>query len=496
MAVTLSSAQDVPWTPTQSTGLTSVRITTPEKYRFTSLDAEDFQLSVPEGWTVQVYAAGLLFAKPRFMAWGPDSVLYVANMNRSNILALPDKNRDGVADTVLVAASGFSFGNDVRFYRDTMFVAQEAGLVKLWRSNPLSTTFDQRAVVINKAQQPNQTGGNHRTRTVVLDTNTQRIYFTVGSRSNAARESTIGAERATIEEYAWDGTGRRVYAHGIRNAVGMTLHPRTGRLWANNNGSDNQGNDVPPEWVDIVRDQGFYGYPVAYHVGNWMNLTIGGYSNLLPLTARDSQNVASMVPPAALVAAHCAPMALEFVSGESQRLFGTGALMVMRGSWNRSPASGAKVVFLEFDSDEDTIANVVRDVVTGFMRDSTNTETRWARPVGLVTAADGSFYLSLDDGKPCILKFTPPPRTSVHEQHRTGSLIRSSSHGLDVSAGSHATITIYDLVGRLVFRGVTDDHGRLLISRPTQPQPGPLAVVVTTLQASKTELILFDSSNE
>lgn len=496
MAVTLCSAQEVPWTPTESTGLTSVRITTPDKYRFTGLDAEEFRLSVPEGWTVTVYAAGLSFAKPRFMAWGPDSVLYVANMNRSNILALPDKNRDGVADTIVVAASGFSFGNDVRFYRDTMFVAQEAGLVKLWRSDPSSTTFDQRAVVINKAQQPNQTGGNHRTRTVVLDTNTRRIYFSVGSRSNAARESTVGAERGTIEEYSWDGTGRRVYAHGVRNAVGMTLHPRTGRLWANNNGSDNQGNDVPPEWVDIVRDQGFYGYPVAYHIGNWMNFSIGGYGNLLPLTAQDSQNVASMVPPAALVAAHCAPMAIEFVDGECQRRFGTGLLMVMRGSWNRSPASGAKVVFLEFDNDEDTIANVVRDVVTGFIRDSTNTETRWARPVGLVTAADGSFYLSLDDGKPCILKFTPPPTTSSPQQHQRGSLLRRSSHGVEVNAILPAIVTIYDMMGRLVFQSATDERGRLFVSRLTHTQHGPYAVVVTTSQTSTTELMMFGSAIE
>ena len=84
----------------------------------------------------------------------------------------------------------------------------------------------------------------------------------------ADREST----RALIEEFEWDGTGRRTYASGVRNAVGMTLHPRTGKLWANNNGSDRQGNNIPPEWVDIVRDQGFYGYPVAYNHQVWFDL--------------------------------------------------------------------------------------------------------------------------------------------------------------------------------------------------------------------------------
>ncbi|MFM8770978.1 MAG: PQQ-dependent sugar dehydrogenase, partial [Candidatus Kapaibacterium sp.] len=420
----------------------------PPQFANLGLDPVANALSLPKGWTASVFAvAGL--NKARFMAWGPDSVLFVANMNGNNVLALPDRNRDGIADTVIISARGFSGGHDVRFVRDTMYLAQEGGLVRLWRSDVRTLIYDQRATVIDKAVQPNQLGGNHRTRTVVLDTLRRKVFLSVGSRGNADRES----DRAVIEEYEYDGSKRRVFASGTRNSVGMTLHPRTGRLWANNNGSDLQGNNIPPEWVDIVRDGGFYGYPIAYHHQRYF--TYGGdYSDLLPITSVDSLRVQSMVPPAALVEAHCAPMALEFSPAGFPNGYANGLFMVMRGSWNRTPPSGAKVVFLRFDSDLDTIANSVEDFCTGFIRDTTNQATRWARPVGIALSADGSVYVSLDEGKQCILKLTPPPApSSVDDQESIMSGLHASWNG-DVLAVSSFTpdghLDVFDASGRLV----------------------------------------------
>lgn len=410
-ATTNVSAQEpgtIPWTLKNRANLERVAISVPSRYSSLGMDPSQNYLFVPRNWTVSVFAAGASVSKPRFMAWGPDSVLYVANQNGNNVLALPDRDKDGVADTVLIAAKGFSLGHDVRFWRDTMFVCQEAGVVKLWRSDESGFTFDKRLTVIDKAAQSNQTGGNHRTRTLVIDTIAMKLYLSVGSRGNADRET----NRAVIEEYSYDGMNRRVYALGTRNAVGMTLHPRTGRLWANNNGSDNQGNNIPPEWVDIVRDSGFYGYPIGYHYRNWYPLT-SDYQDLAPFTHEDTVRMQRMCVPAALVEAHSAPMALVFSENAAQPAYASGAFMAMRGSWNRTPVSGTKVVFLRFDSDQDTIANEVEDFCTGFITDSTNSATRWGRPVGIAIAGDGSVYVSIDDGKQCILKVSPPTSVSV-----------------------------------------------------------------------------------
>lgn len=462
-----ASAQEpgsIPWTPKVSSGLVSTAITVPEKYRSIALDSVRQRLNIPRGWTASVFAAGSELLKPRFMAWGPDSVLFVANMNRNNILALPDRDRDGIADTIIVAARGFTTGHDVRFWRDTMFVAQEASIIKLWRSNPATLTYDQRVTVIDKSSQPNQIGGGHRTRSLVVDTNAMKLYVSVGSRGNADRES----NRAVIEQYEYDGTGRRVFATGIRNAVGMTLHPRTGKLWANNNGSDNQGNNIPPEWVDIVREDGFYGYPFAYHFRRIFNL-VGEYGDLLPLTRADTLALERMQPSAALVDAHSAPMALVFVEQTPVTAHRYSAFMALRGSWNRTPPSGSKIIRLEFDSDEDTIANAVHDFCTGFITDTNDATTRWGRPVGLALSADGSVFVSSDDIKNMVIKLTPPRVTSVGDAAVmsmptvTPNPASASVRIENVVPGDH--VAIVDLQGNTVLeQTITSDRWVVSVS--------------------------------
>jgi glucose/arabinose dehydrogenase len=421
-AITIARAQDVqpgttPWTPMITGGLVPVSIAVPPKYSSVGLDAVRNRINLPDGWTANVYAAGSALRKLRFLSFGPDSVLYGANMNGGNILAMPDRDRDGVADTIYVAASGFVDGHDVRFWGDTMYVSHRDGIVKLLDLNR-DGVFETRTVLVDRTKLSNQTGG-HITRTLVIDTLRRKMYCALGSVGNADREPT----RALIEEFELDGTGRRFYATGIRNAVGMTLHPRTGRLWANNNGSDLQGNDVPGEWVDLIRDGGFYGYPIAWHHQRYFDFGHQDYKDLLPITVDDSARVRSMLPPAAIVTAHSAPMALQFMPMNVAPRWRHGALMVLRGSWNRTPASGSKVVFLSFDDDNDTVANAVHDFCTGFLTDSVN-KVRWARPVGLEIGSDGSVYLTSDDIKNFVLKLTPPTTSSVEDHGALRDAIR------------------------------------------------------------------------
>lgn len=476
----------IPWTPKSDRILRQVEITVPPKYAAIALDKALHFVRVPDGWTASVFAAGSALNKPRFMSWGPKSTLFVANMNGNNILALPDENRDGVADTVIVAARGFSLGHDVRFWRDTMFVCQEAGVIKLWRSDTSSYVYDQRLTVIDKGSQANQTGGNHRTRTLVIDTIRMKLYVSVGSRGNADRES----DRAVLEEYNYDGSGRRVFASGTRNAVGMTLHPRTGRLWASNNGSDNQGNNLPPEWVDIIREGGFYGYPVGYHFRNWFPLT-GDYQDLKPFTKQDSANMERMQPPAALVDAHCAPMGLVFTEDGVRSEYANGAFMAMRGSWNRTPPSGAKIVFLRFDNDADTIANEVEDFCTGFIRDTSNAATRWARPVGVAVDNSGCVYVSIDDGKQCVLRLTPPTPSHVHDVQQTGTFVRPNPArdmvAIDVQPSEPCQVVVVDAQGKVwADESVSFGKTRLHVDSSTWPN-GSYIVVMRSSSGLRTQ---------
>jgi len=399
----------VPMTPHETVPLVSTEVTVPATYE--GMFQGGRRLNLPEGWHVNVFHAGGL-VKPRFLAWGPDSVLYVADVGAGKILAMHDSDpRDGVADNVVVAATD-AFGHDLEFYNGDMYVAEQTRVLKLSDMDD-DGVYETRSVFIDGIPG----GGNHTTRTIVFDSLNQKVYISIGSSCNVCRED----DRAIIAQYNIDGTGRRVYATGVRNAVGMTLHPRTGRLWATNNGHDNQGNDIPAEWIDLVREDGFYGWPFAYGYQVYNDFTRGAdYQALLPITAEDSARVRSMVSPGALVQAHSALMAIEFPAnnGAFPEKYGRGAFVVSRGSWNRQPPTGYKVMYLDFTDDQDTVADYVSDFLTGFLTDSSG--TNWGRPVGLESDMRGNLYLTLDDGSESVLFITRDEPSGIgHEP--TGS---------------------------------------------------------------------------
>jgi glucose/arabinose dehydrogenase len=203
----------------------------------------------------QVFAATGLQG-PRFMAWSPDGVLHVANMrvpgeNRGQIIALPDRDLDGVADEAVVVASGFRYVHSLAFYKGDLYVADTHEVV-LFRDVDGDGTYEERQVL---AVIP--TGGTHNTRTIVFDEVNDRFFLSIGTSCDMCREG--DPERGTILQFNADGTGRQIYARGLRNSVGLALHPRTNQLWATNNGHNREGSTLPPEVINIVRADGFYG---------------------------------------------------------------------------------------------------------------------------------------------------------------------------------------------------------------------------------------------
>jgi len=399
-----SQSQQLPpgvkMTPVKETLLVSARVSVPGK--FNGMIPDSLVLRVPEGYVPRVFHAGVL-SKPRFFAWGPDSILHVANKNSGEIIALPDKDHDGIADTGIVVASGFNNSHDLAFYNGAMYVAEERRIMKCIDGN-FDGVYETKSVFIDDiAKGARQPGGGHDTRTIVFDPDKRKMYLSIGSSCNVCREDF----RAIIEEYNDDGTGRRTYATGIRNAVGMTLH--NGELWATNNGSDRQGDDIPPEWIDRVRDGGFYGHPFAYGHGMYFDFNAqADYRKLLPLTAEDTARVRAMRQPAALIQAHSAPMAIEFSNPSLPAQFQNGAFIVLRGSWNRNIPTGAKVIFMRLDEKGSQTASYVTDVVTGFRPDgSRSPKSAWGRPVGFASDLRGNLYVGSDDITHCIILISP-----------------------------------------------------------------------------------------
>ena len=438
-------------TPERANSLNSMAIEIPSKYQTAFPTARSLQM--PLGFKAKVFYAGNLLSKPRFMAWSPDSILHIANKSNGNIVAMPDRNRDGVADTAFVAANNLAGAHSLQFFRNALYVALQRQVIKLTDNNG-DGIYETRSVFIdNIASGAQQPGGGHDTRTIVFDEINQKMYLSIGSLCNVCRET----ERAIIEQYDLNGQNRRIYATGMRNAVGMTLHPVTNRLWANNNGSDNQGNDVPPEWIDIVRDGGYYGYPFVHSYRQWFNFNLSAdYRALLPITAGDSALVRRQVAPAGLIQAHSAPMALEFSNASFPPQYRNGLWMVYRGSWNRTPATGYKLVYLDFDNAQDTTANSVTDVVTGIL--NTN-GTAWARPVGLALDKRGRLYLGSDDLAQCVLSIQTNATTDVKEYTQSIDFQLSPNpvsgefmvEWTGFSETSASQVEVFNAVGKQVF---------------------------------------------
>ncbi|SMO54865.1 DUF7133 domain-containing protein [Gracilimonas mengyeensis] len=393
-------------TPKVDLNLEPVDLEIPEKFQ--GMVPEDLSLNLPSGFTVKVFAVDGLRG-PRLMAFTEEGVLHVANMkangssefqpegnSSSEILALPDRNNDGVADTVIVAADGLRWANSLTFYKGEMYVADTHQIVK-FQDQDGDLVYESREVFadnIPTASSP------HITRTIVVDEQKERFYLSVGSSCDVCREE--DPERATVLEFSADGTERRIFATGLRNAIGLDIHPTSGDLWATNNGHTEVDNTMPPEWIDIVRDGGFYGWPLAFGFQVYIDFDFRGHWRVPPITREDSLLVQTMKRPAALVDAHSSPMDIHFYpDGDFPTDYHKAAFVAYRSGF-RGPDPGHKVVALFVDEDGSNAS--VGDFMTGFWPNPPDQGNIWGKPVGLTTDSEGSLYLSSDWINHLILK--------------------------------------------------------------------------------------------
>ena len=326
----------------------------------------DDQLRVPDGFKVSVFAQGLQGV--RYLALGPDQAIYASQPASGLIVKLTDGNNDGVADTTVRVASGLRGPFGIAFRGDTMYVAEERDVIRFdpGRAQPVPVISDIPA-------------GGHSTRTILFGPD-GKLYLSVGSSCNLCDER--DSLRAAVSQFNRDGSGGRIFATGLRNAVAMAFHPATGELWSGNNDRDNLGDDVPPERVDIVRDGRNYGWPQCYLPGK-------------PNPEYGSADCSQVEPPAITVQAHSAPLGLAFYTAtQFPGDYRGDAFMTLHGSWNRSVPTGAKVVRIQVDSGGRR-ATGVDDFITGWQRPD---GSRWGRPVGVLVLPDGSLLVSDDMG--------------------------------------------------------------------------------------------------
>src|SRR5256886_7618992 len=78
------------------------------------------------------------------------------------------------------------------------------------------------------------------------------LFFFFSSRRRHTRfdcdwSSDVCSSDLAVMEFNDDGGGQRIFASGLRNAVGIAVNPKTGTIWATDNGRDWLGDNLPPE---------------------------------------------------------------------------------------------------------------------------------------------------------------------------------------------------------------------------------------------------------
>jgi glucose/arabinose dehydrogenase len=216
--------------------------------------------------------------------------------------------------------------------------------------------------------------GGHSTRTVVFGPD-GKLYVSIGSSCNICDES--DERRAAISRYNPDGSGYERFASGLRNAVGLAFQPGTGLLWATVNERDNQGNEIPPDLVTIVRKGENFGWPRCQP------------PNATPQVP--GANCSGITPPTVGIQAHSAPLGLAFYTGtEFPVSYRSDLFVAQHGSWNRQPPAPPKILDIHVANGQPISA---ADFATGWQLQD---YSRWGRPVGIAQAPDGSLIVSDD----------------------------------------------------------------------------------------------------
>jgi len=265
---------------------------------------------------------------------------------------------------------------------ETLFIADTDAIVSVpYHSGDAQAAAAPRKLADLPANPPN----DHWTRNLIASPDGRRLYVTVGSDSEAGEGGMAKeANRADILTLNPDGSDLKVYASGLRNPGGLAWEPASHILWVTVNERDLLGDDVPPDFMTGLKPGGFYGWPWSY---------FGGHVDARVKPPRPDM-VAKAITPDYALGAHTAPLGMMFYTG---RAFPAtrrgGAFVAQHGSWNRTPRSGYKVIYIPFQQGRPS--GPPRDFLTGFL--DSRGQAR-GRPVDVVMDHSGALLVTDDVG--------------------------------------------------------------------------------------------------
>ncbi|MBD3219832.1 sorbosone dehydrogenase family protein [bacterium] len=333
------------------------------------------RIELPPGFTISLYHPDVPNA--RALVRGDQGTIFVGSRSLGSVHALRDLDGDQVADRRWTVATGLEMPTGLEFRDGALYVAEVS---RIWRWPGIEDRLDDPpAPELVRDDFP--TDRAHGWRYIRFGPD-GLLYVPIGAPCNICDEDGY----ATITRLDVEGTGREVFARGVRNTVGFDFHPRTGELWFTDNGRDWMGDDLPPDELNHAPRAGLhFGYPHC-HGRDVSDPEFG-----------EGHDCADFTPPVQELGPHVAALGMRFYIGTMFPATYRGRIFIAEhGSWNRSEKIGYRVTMVTLDGDR---ATGYEPFATGWLEG----ETVHGRPVDLLVMPDGALLVS-DDHAGCVYR--------------------------------------------------------------------------------------------
>ena len=442
LAILLFASLSQAQTPPGATVKSSIIV--PQSMRTTPYD-RDRTAIIPEGFKLSVYAR---IPSARFMAIAPNGDLLVSVPNNGNIkLVRPNPTGDPFISNFV---TGLSKPHDIVFHKidatTYVYIAETDKIVRYKYVNGDITGQNREVVVANLPNaSTTELRGNygHALKNIAIDMD-HKLYISIASTYNACLSDTQSDPiRGSIYQYDADGKNMKLFAKGVRNAEGLAFVPGTNILWVviNNRDNiaypyeDNSGNygkvlpsfvdNNPPEEFTKVIAGGDYGWPFC-NPSNKSGYNDMPYDRDFEFNKNGAVDCSKMNRISKGIRAHSAPLGLIFTQNTKMaEPYRNGAIVALHGSWNRSKATGYKVVYFPWNETTQTPGDEI-PLVDGFIvPDSARSgNNNTGRPVDIAVDNDGNLFIS-DDDKGTILKLSSNNITGTNSEESNYLIVKT-----------------------------------------------------------------------
>jgi glucose/arabinose dehydrogenase len=361
------------------------------------------KIKLPEGFKIELYA---VVPDARYMAVAPSTNMLFVGTRKTTVWAVTDRNGDMTADEVKPFAPSIKFKNPngVCWTKDGFLIVTESNRVlnfpaaEYFYEGPdvaVITAVKEGGLIPVEEQSYNHTGRVCR----VADDG--KLYVTLGQPYNVQPKDKIDLYNkvgigGVIRLNPFDGSGKEVYAMGMRNPAGIDINPKDKTIWTTDNQVDGLGDDVPPGELNRITKAGqHFGFP--YWNGKYK---VAGSPAAPEL--KDMVEPANAVFPQVEFPAHQAQLGMSFYTGKSfPKKYQGGIFVASHGSWNRTEPSGYLINFVPLK--DDGTAGKAEIFAEGFL--DKETKRAIGRPVDVANMPDGSILVS-DDYAGAIYRIT------------------------------------------------------------------------------------------